>query len=174
MKVLCIIVLYNQGLYDSLSYKTGISKFLNNNDVSLYIYDNSQIPQHIEHDFDRFEGRIIYNSDISNPGVSYAYNKGYEYAKANGFQWISLWDQDTIIDGESYLNSFCKALSSNPQVKLFVPLVKTKKGMIISPVREIFRIPICSYSRPLTEGLNALSKVGIINSKKRNNKCSIS
>ena len=63
MKVLCIIVLYNQKLYDSLSYQTGISKFLNNNDISLFIYDNSQIPQHIKQDFDQFEGRIVYNSD---------------------------------------------------------------------------------------------------------------
>ena len=164
MKVLCIIVLYNQKLYDSLSYQTGISKFLNNNDISLFIYDNSQIPQHIKQDFDQFEGRIVYNSDSSNPGVSYAYNKGYEYAKANGFQWISLWDQDTTIDGESYLSACFEALSSNPQVKLFVPLVKTKKGITISPVREIFRIPICGYSDSLTEGLNKLSKIGIINS----------
>ena len=163
MKILCTIVLYNQQLYKSLSYTTGVSSFLKNKNVGLFIYDNSPIPQHDINDFFYSNGQIQYVSDTSNSGVSAAYNRAYEYAKSHNFQWLLLLDQDSTLTGYPFLQSYIDAVQSYPTACLFVPISKTASDLIISPIRLCFRIPLKRWDFRIGE-LNSIKNVGIINS----------
>lgn len=162
MKILCTIVLYNQSLYNSLIYTTGVSDFLKNSNVGLFIYDNSLIPQHNKKEFKN--QRIVYISDTSNSGVSFAYNCAYEYAHLYNYDWLLLFDQDTTINNSSYFQVCMKAINANPDIALFVPTIRNlDNGDVISPVKLRFRMPIRS-KKYLQKGTNLLKNIGIINS----------
>lgn len=161
MKILCTVVLYNQSLYNSLIYTTGVSDFLRNSNVGLFIYDNSLIPQHSRKEFENQQ--IVYISDTSNSGVSFAYNCAYEYAHLHNYDWLLLFDQDTTINDSSYFQVCMKAINANPDIALFVPTIRNQNnGDVISPVKLRFRIPISSKN--IQKGTNPLKNIGIINS----------
>ena len=124
--LLIIIVLYKIKLTDSSAFKS-LEKCFTKNTI-IFIYDNSPQPQVIDHKLNK---KIIYRHDSSNPGVSKAYNEGHRSARLNEKKWIMLWDQDSTCP-ENLPILFSKAITSNPNQEIFVPIMKDNLG-IISP-----------------------------------------
>lgn len=158
MKILCIIVLYNQSLYDTLSYKTCIKSYLGTNDFKLFIYDNSTKPQHSQDEFDD----IIYLSNPQNPGLSVAYNCGAKYASELGYEWMLILDQDTLFPDNRYISVFREAYEENKTIKLFAPRAVAARNAHLSPSYIFHHIP---RSKKIALGaVYSISNMTLINS----------
>jgi len=150
--LLLVIVIYKEKLMDSNSYKSLISNYPY---MPLFIYDNSPVAQHSQSEFKQ---NVKYISDISNVGLSYAYNCAAEYAKEKGYEWILLLDQDTLFCG-NIIEMFKMAIQGNPGVNIFAPIIFSG-NLLISPAKiNIFR----KLRKPIT-GLLPLLEYNVINS----------
>ncbi len=154
--ILLVVVLYNQQLWNCNTYKTLIK---DNPKYLLFIYDNSPKAQHDQTEFD---DNVKYTSDITNRGLSYAYNRAMEYAEKQGIQWLLLLDQDTIFPLEiltSYQNTLIKTES---KYNIIVPNIKMLGGNYMSPVITYNHITKPSKIKALGE--LSLKKYSAINS----------
>ena len=160
MRILCVLVLYKQKLYDSVSYNKVVKTPDFSGDMGLFIYDNSPSPMHSSKEFEGLN--YYYVSDVCNPGVSKAYNEGAKYAKQNGFDWVLLLDQDTDFQDNQFINNCVKYVEVNPNVVVFVPKVLFNDNIILSPLPTRHHI---AYQRELqSDMIHPLKKVSIINS----------
>lgn len=154
-KVLAVIVLYNENLEDSLTYRSLLSQRA---DIDLFVWDNSPCSQRIP----EINGRsIIYIHAPENRGLSYAYNKASEYAFVNNYPWMLLLDQDTNFD-KDYLSVLEKKIIEYPDVKLFCPVHQLSDGYFLSPVKCYYRFSHISNCKVV--GQINLKKYAIINS----------
>lgn len=154
MKILPIIVLYNQSLFNTRTYLS----VLRGSKLPFLVYDNSPTAMHSS---DEFSHEIKYVSDIENGGVSKAYNYGASYAKENGFDWLLLLDQDTIFP-DGALNRYIASQLMNPQIMLFAPVLRLVTGRPFSPTKSFLKH---SYPIILTPGkIYPLSKIVPVNS----------
>lgn len=119
-KLLYIVVLYGMTLEESLSYK-GLSEYLSADELrrDVYVHDNS----------------------IHNIYLAGAYNKGLEYAMANGYEWIVLLDEDTMVSA-AYLSALKAATAGSARV--CVPTL-ADNGEVISPSR-LYGVPVAMNS----------------------------
>lgn len=127
IKILAVVVLYNESLYDSLTYSTLLSK---NEELKVFVYDNSPYPMHKKEDFSHY----IYVHDPHNNGLSVAYNKAAFYASSHGYQWILLLDQDTQFQ-DSLLDDFRHSIMNNPHIYMFAPILCLNDGDNFSPLK---------------------------------------
>lgn len=123
--ILPIVVIYNTDWKDCNAYKSLFSYY----DGDVLLYDNS--PQ----DANKRYGNVHlhYHHDPLNRGLSVAYNYGAKWAKANDFDFIALFDEDTILP-KDYIGTLNRAISENKEISLFAPTLKYKKGYF-SPCR---------------------------------------
>lgn len=124
-KVLAVIVLYKVPLNQSRTYLS----LLKNLPISLFVYDNSPLPQHAASEFGP---DIVYVHDPRNGGLSKAYNLAASYAMSKGKAWILLLDQDTAFPFNAII-FYQDAVERNPEIKLFAPLLKQADGSHFSP-----------------------------------------
>ncbi len=135
MKVLIVIVLFQETLDNCLSYqslKESCSLYKSGAEFGFFIYDNSPYLQPVSKD------RVIvrYVSDIENGGVSKAYNEAAIFAKENGYNWLLIADQDTFFPSSIY-EKYYDALLQNTTINLILPKVRVaKEGKYMSPVRK--------------------------------------
>ena len=168
MKILPVIVLYKQLLTHCASLNTLLKDYKG----EIFVFDNSPQSQEIPENL-----KTIYFHAPENPGISYAYNRGAEYAADNGYTHILLLDQDTIFHGS--IQAYYEAIEKFPDSKLYAPIMKTTKGVPFSPanmtrlwIRGISLAPgeynLDKYS-PLNSGLmielQLFQKVGGYNEK---------
>lgn len=125
VKILATIVLYNEPLYDTPTYKS----LLKNSGLFIFVYDNSPIRQ--QNTF-KSEDNLFYIHDGSNGGVSIAYNAAAKYAIQNGFEWILLLDQDTLFP-EGTLEKYYAAIKNHSSEKLFAPHLMLDNNTHFSP-----------------------------------------
>jgi GT2 family glycosyltransferase len=159
MKILVVIVLYNQSIEESNSYNSLIRNYDEFYD-KLFIYDNSMIAQNSIHDFDGI--KQCYFHDPSNPGLSKVYNKAARYAVDHNYEWLLLLDQDTTFP-PNILVEYRKAIKENHSVKLFT--IKTKlsnSNKYMSPT--IIKNKKTNYADSVPNGLTNLSRYSMINS----------
>ena len=153
-KYLIIIVIYKRNITDVLP----INYFdkLDSSSFSFFLYDNSPESQQIH----PLRHKYVYMHDPHNSGISEAYNKGADYAKKHDYDWLILFDQDTEILGNGYLEKIESAIMKYNEINLFVPIVKFPGGTM-SPRK-------CRYFRPTNTtfgpGTYKLYNVAIINS----------
>lgn len=159
MKVLCVVVLYQQRLHDCVSYNS-LLKHVICNEVQLFIYDNSKRAMHLQSEFNT--ALIHYISDTTNSGVSVGYNKAAIYARENGFEKLLLLDQDSYFESFSYVDNCIRLSTIYPAIKLFAPKVMTKQKLPMSPRRLVCKIPVRKSFIP--DCIYPLSCMGIINS----------
>jgi GT2 family glycosyltransferase len=152
MNILFVMVIYKEKIFNCDSYKSIISEYPN---IPLYVFDNSPVTQH---NTDELNKNIKYVSDTTNPGLSYAYNRAAEYAKDNGLEWLLLMDQDTLFCS-NLLEAYQKAISENPDIKIFVPNILAGK-QLLSPTR----IKLFNRNRKNVCGKLLLSEYNAINS----------
>lgn len=154
MKILPVIVLYNQNLYASRTFLS----LLKGTNIPFVIYDNSPIAIHKVGDFGN---EILYKHDKENGGVSRAYNYGASYAKEHGFDWLLLLDQDTLFP-EGALMKYDAALQQNPRIMLFSPVIRHSDSRPFSPTRSFLRHAYPVEKKP--GRIYSLSKVIPVNS----------
>lgn len=125
----------------------------------MFVYDNSPEALHSADELKRMD--IEYVSDTSNPGVSKAYNTAARYARANGYEWLLILDQDTAFQDDGYVKK-CKRMAENGQHALYVPLVRKTNGPPLSPLWMEHHIP----KSAITEANRAypMRNVSVINS----------
>jgi glycosyltransferase involved in cell wall biosynthesis len=101
----------------------------------MVIYDNSPAPMW-RGDGERRDGfRIRYISDTSNPGVSKAYNTGFEIARQLRKKLLLLLDQDTVFPENTFSN-YAAAIEAHADCPLFAPILMSH-GKIYSPCGQI-------------------------------------
>lgn len=154
-KIAFVVVLYNQKFEDTNVYNSLLKNITCKN---IYIWDNSESVDINSHLFNEF-GAYIYSS--RNLGVSYAYNRAAEYAKAEGYEWIVLLDQDTTFS-DCFLDELIKVTKENPMIKLICPKHKLNNGLYLSPAKHKLLSPCLSKIAPPNK--IEISKYAIINS----------
>lgn len=133
--ILFIIVVYKDIYYKTESFKTLLKSFrVNKNDEQLHLFiaDNTDtVGWHFSALQELEDVNISYQHFSDNPGLSYAYNRGADFAKRWGFQWIVLLDQDTNLPIPFYL-TYCRAVQ-NSNVPLKVPISLIAQDRVLSP-----------------------------------------
>lgn len=153
--ILFVIVLYHRKLKDCETYHTLIKNYPQQ---PLFIYDNSSFPQQKASDFDE---HICYISDVSNSGLSVAYNRAADYARQKGYTWLLLLDQDTVFS-TNILDEYNKIINQCPEIKLIVPPMKVNDKQYMSPVKVRFHMAALAKSVPA--GKVSLHRYAPINS----------
>lgn len=155
---LIVLVLYQMKVADSPAYQS-LSRALEREGKQgqLYVYDNSAIPQPVPY---HTLWKIHYHHDPTNPGVSQAYNRAFQFAKVNGKKWLLLADQDTVFPTDLF-SQYSMALKKNPHHALFVPIVRDSFGLV-SPLRSVFGRGFRLQN--VFSGTYALKKLKFINS----------
>lgn len=136
-KILIVIVLYKQNLFECESYKS-FSKGSLELPSELLIYDNSPVAQHNAEEL--FEKKIHYIHDKSNPGVSGAYNNAANFALQHDCTWMLILDQDTeyLPDTIKYYKDGILYAASRDDVCIVAPALLDASNKINSPARNIF------------------------------------
>lgn len=121
MKIFTIIVLYNCELKNSKTLNS-ISLALKNNDleISFLIWDNGIYDQShlIDKNYEYIHSKI-------NVGISKAYNYAFESALNRKYEWLLLFDQDSIIPKTFFLdlNNELKSLIQKNDISAIVPRI---------------------------------------------------
>ncbi|NHF59090.1 glycosyltransferase [Flavobacteriaceae bacterium TP-CH-4] len=153
-----IIVVYNTALDDSESFQSVVAMVGNGTPLDIFVYDNSPNPQRIG----EYPGlRITYFHDPKNSGVSKAYNTGAAHARQHQNKWVLLLDQDTVLP-YTILADYEKAVAQNPEIDLFVPILRLANGKIFSPCT--FKFKRGFYPDDLKLGVNPLDRLSPVNS----------
>jgi GT2 family glycosyltransferase len=159
--ILVIIVLYKQQLAESSSYKS-LLKNVTDTKIDLFVYDNS--PQEFEQDtipFSTEKFNIKYERNLSNAGVSLAYNKGAEYARSLEKKWLLLFDQDTDIP-QNFLSVLIQNINLFSQEHIFVPRL-FDNNIQLSPCKYYFARGF-PYKKEQISGLHSIEKKNLLNS----------
>lgn len=134
MKRLVVIVLYKLKLGNVVplqSLRKQLSEY--NNRIGFYIYDNSPVgDEECLHKVELYGSPFKYVSDISNPGLSKAYNEACQYAQNSGYDWLLLLDQDTTLPMDA-LYKYFNGIDSKQEFNMFVPKVKVEGRGYMSP-----------------------------------------
>jgi GT2 family glycosyltransferase len=119
--VLIVIVLFRQTPEQSAAY-TSLCDILR--DCSpipdIFIYDNSPTPC-------KCGPPVIYVHDLSNSGVSKAYNEAAVIATENNKTWMLLLDQDTAVTRDLF-DEWERSMIRHPGSVAFVPVMRDALG----------------------------------------------
>ena len=150
IRLAAVIVLYKELLQDSDTYKS----FLAKSNLPLLVYDNSpNIQQH------KVEIDYTLVSDLTNPGVSKAYNEAWIWAKKNNYSHLLLLDSDSSFP-ENAFHEYLIALKGHED-KLIVPSMISNSRKI-SPF--YFKFGKSHYGENISFGKIQLGKIVAINS----------
>jgi len=135
-KYLILIVIYNETIDESLTYKSllGSSKYLNNS--KLVIWDNSKISQKMNKNKISFFDEIEYIHTPENLSLSKIYNKVIQLN--NGFGYMIILDQDSSFS-INYFQEIEKATAENKDINLFLPIVKSSNTIVSPGNYKIFK-----------------------------------
>lgn len=156
--LLVVLVIFKMEINESPAFNSLTRALQSSNErSSIFIYDNSPHP----HTFAASKHwEITYRNDPSNPGVSKAYNEGFQVAKTQNKKWLLFVDQDSAFNGDFFLK--CKiSAGENANENVFVPVMMDSKG-IVSPFHFRFGRGLRLDAAPA--GLHQLSKMKFINS----------
>lgn len=157
---LAVIVIYNERIEDSESLNSLDRAYSSNIKMDVLVYDNSKTPQNIENlKFNNFNFSYYHNPN--NAGIGTAYNMGGEIALKGRKNWLLLLDQDTNFSS-NFFDKMNEAISKNPEIKLFAPILKLSNNVILSPCS--FKYFHGSHLKNISPGINYLSKNQPVNS----------
>ncbi|HTH54907.1 MAG TPA: hypothetical protein VL728_02600 [Cyclobacteriaceae bacterium] len=130
-ELLIVLVIYKMKLAASPAYHSLTNALGGENyRLSLFVYDNSPLPQTLPDDL---TWSMTYVHDLSNPGVSKAYNEGFHLAKERSKKWMLLADQDTVFPSHCF-DEYIKKKGAH---SIVVPTLHDHVG-IVSPLRFYF------------------------------------
>ena len=177
--IIAVLVLYNTRLEDSITF-TSLRNSLKKNNLrmDILVYDNSPTPMVNDSDSVSDNWRIHYIHNETNPGVSTAYNYGFQLAKRLQKKWVLLLDQDTTFPKDA-LTRYFQAVHKYKGRFLFAPILKSG-NKIWSPCRYFLKrgfhlksvnigINSIRYTSPLNSGMllhmSLFEKTGMFNEK---------
>jgi len=136
---LAVIVLYKTRLDESDTFLS-LARYLKGSGqtMEILVYDNSPAPMVRDEDLVRDGLLLHYISDPSNPGVSGAYNRGFEIARQRGRKWLLLLDQDTAFPDDA-LSCYTDAMEAHADSLLFAPVLVCG-GTIYSPCANLLNL----------------------------------
>ena len=127
-----VIVNYNQLLKNSSIFQ----KNMECNKEHILVVDNSTKveiqKQNLE--YCREKRNVTYLSHEKNLGISKAYNVAIKEIRKTDCQYLLLLDADTDIASE-YIEKL-QGLLERKEIDLILPIIKTKKGAIMSPCKQ--------------------------------------
>ena len=139
-EILFGIVTYKERYWECASFISLIKSFSYNSNskrLNIVIYDNTDLigwqapmkilPKNIN---------LEYFHDISNSGISIAYNFIHKIAVQRKYSWIVFLDQDTMLPIESF-SIYTNYIDENKCLPIAVPIIYFGKR-ILSPSRYIF------------------------------------
>ncbi|MHB8845078.1 MAG: glycosyltransferase [Nitrospirota bacterium] len=122
MKILAVIIVYNQLIRETTTYRTLIASVDASNrrgDICVIVYDNSRQAQQ----GDSAESIISrYVHDPMNGGLSTGYNYALDYALVNNCDWLLLLDQDTELSVD-FVSTLMNDISGVQDKKVIVAVV---------------------------------------------------
>ena len=130
--ILAVLVLYKRAPEESEAFTSLLSILRRRPDLaggmSLLVYDNSPTV----HEIPTLPITTRYISNTRNAGLAPAYNAGLQLADKDGFDWLLLLDQDTLLT-EAYLTEAIGLThSSQNQFEAIVPKL-VEGGLVLSP-----------------------------------------
>jgi rhamnosyltransferase len=158
--ILAVLVLYKKRVGESETLLS-LAKSLNGNPekIDIVIYDNSPTPQWRGDGTQCDAFHIRYINDPSNPGVSKAYNAGFELARQLHKKWLLLLDQDTVFP-EGALATYGAHIEKYDSPALLAPMLVCD-GRIYSPCRQVvnvnFPLRVIRPGWVKTKGLSVLN-----------------
>jgi rhamnosyltransferase len=161
IKILIVLVIYKSDYNETDAYQSlirNLTHYPAKYRIGLFIYDNSPLIN--TKSFQIHGVNQVYQHDSSNPGVSKAYNQGYEYAKHNGYNWLILMDQDTVLNNDG-LDNYIHSIKAFPDILIHAPILKSG-DLIISPSKYQFRRGF--ILKDIKPGVHSLGKKAPLNS----------
>lgn len=159
--VLAVMVLYQKRVAESQTFLS-LAKCLDGRSekIDVVLYDNSPMPMWHDNEKQYSGFRIHYISDTSNPGVSKAYNAGFELARQLRKKWLLLLDQDTAFPEEA-LTMYAAAIEKYAEPPLIAPMLVCD-GRIYSPCHHVVNVnfPL----RTIRPGIVTTKGLSILNS----------
>lgn len=160
--ILIVLVLYNEFLENSKTFKSLLKESTNyNSKHRIIIYDNSISVRNDLSFLKKYEPFFIieYVSDSTNPGISHAYNYAFKSASKSNLKWLLLLDQDSKLP-RNYIKTFIEAENySNCSTVAFVARIrKETNGFIISP----FKINSFGIMKKLSKKIKGIVKSNTI------------
>jgi len=147
--ILGLLVLYESPLQESETFRSlNKSLVVLNERFDVLVYDNSPSPLYDKSFFSIGNFNVHYLSDITNPGVSKAYNTGAKLALAMDKKWMLLLDQDTVFPVNA-VTIYMKY--SNDVVKMLGAPLLMSGNSVISP---------CNYRLGRGTALKTVPNVG--------------
>jgi len=128
--ILILVVIYNESLSLSSTIKSLISNKTYLSSVKLLIWDNSSTKQDYSCDIEQYVNDIEIVHTPENTPLAKVYNIVRE-SKLKNEEFCLLLDQDTIIP-DNYFTSLFTAIEENPNINLFLPIIKSHNH-IVSP-----------------------------------------
>lgn len=134
MKILAIMVAYNQDILSSKTFqslKDALAKHDIEDIFSFLIYDNSLTPQNVDWEV---AAPMSYKHDPTNAGLAKAYNYALDAGMSNSCDWLLLLDQDSTLpeDFVTKLIDITKQINVDENIVAIVPRVRCL-GKMVSP-----------------------------------------
>jgi GT2 family glycosyltransferase len=135
-RILAVAALYDQGPTESRALTSFFREVEANPEIasllSLLVYDNSLEAHRVDNDLAHH-----YVHDPENGGLAAAYNYALAYAEENGYAWLLLLDQDTMLTSEFFaeLIACTDTLQAADKVAAIVPKLMVR-GVILSPAEH--------------------------------------
>ncbi len=163
-EILFIIAAYKERFDKCNSYVSLKKSYLNivtSNKLNIYIADNTDMPEWDYSDLKEADNRInLHYFKFNNPGLSFVYNRGAEFAQNNQIPWLVLLDQDTILPLDFY-EKYIQAVQEQNTIKIKVPCILIDNNRILSPSKyKGYRSYL--YNN-LEEGIYSLNENSFIN-----------
>jgi GT2 family glycosyltransferase len=153
-RILAVVALYEQEPNESRALTSFFRQVEENLEIasrlSLIVYDNSPQAHRVDNDFTHH-----YVHDPENGGLAAAYNYALAHAEENGYGWLLLLDQDTMLTSEFFaeLIACTDTLQAADNVVAIVPKLMVR-GTILSPaehfvdfLRHQFRNAVKAFAR---------------------------
>jgi len=116
--ILLTVVVYNK-VFTDINIVSAI--LYNETNIDVFIYDNSDDEVFISKNKEN-SSLVHYVHDKSNPGVSTAYNKAFQYAKENNKTAVLLLDQDTYFDHD-WLSCYINKYNEYGEGYIYAPII---------------------------------------------------
>jgi GT2 family glycosyltransferase len=121
--LVCFRENYNESITFIDLYNSYIESKISDKRLDIFIFDNTDLNNwEISYNAKKLNNiSLHYFHDVTNPGISYAYNKIAEYAVKNGFSHIVFLDQDTHLPIDFY-DQYCNSILGN-NIQIAAPII---------------------------------------------------
>lgn len=133
----CVVVLYRQLPEESKALSSLLEICHSDRSVAdriaILVQDNSPNPRNVSSTSQsELADPVEYRHSPSNPGLADAYNHALRIATERGIPWLLLFDQDTYLTRQFFLQLFGEIESNAAQCSVFVPQL-IRQGVVLSP-----------------------------------------